>query len=56
MTSKSNRDYTSRDLYIESLEMSLALACDYMINASTMAPAPAPVVDTLTTLRLDMDA
>jgi hypothetical protein len=43
------------DLYIKSLEESLALARDYMTNAPTMAPAPTPVVDPLTTLCLDMD-
>jgi hypothetical protein len=36
--SKSNRDFTASDLYIKSLEESLALACDYMTNAPTMAP------------------
>ncbi len=38
------------------LEESLALACNYMTTAPTMEPAPTPVVDPLTTLRLDMDA
>jgi hypothetical protein len=56
VTSKSNGDFTSRDLYIESLEESLALACNYMTNTPTMAPASAPVFDPMTTLRLDMDA
>jgi hypothetical protein len=54
--SKSNGDFSARDLYIESLEESLALAHDYMTNASMTAPAPTPVVDPMTTLRLDMDA
>jgi hypothetical protein len=36
---KSSGDFTSRDLYIESLKESLALARDYMTNAPTMAPA-----------------
>ncbi len=56
MRSKSKGDFTSHDLYIESLEESLALARDYMTNAPTTAPAPTPVVDPLTTLHLDMDA
>jgi hypothetical protein len=56
VTSKSNGDFSARDLYIESLEESLALPCDYITNASTMAPAPTPVVDPMTTLLLDMDA
>jgi hypothetical protein len=50
LTSKSNRDFTSRDLYIESLEESLALACNYMTNTPTMAPAPTPLINPLTTL------
>jgi hypothetical protein len=44
-TSKSNGDFTTRDLYIESLRESLALARNYMTNAYTTAPAPAPVVN-----------
>jgi hypothetical protein len=55
-TFKSNGDFTTHDLYIASLEESLALARDYMTNASTTAPAPTPVVDPMTTLRPDMDA
>ncbi len=55
-TTKSSGDFTSRDLYIESLKESLALACNYMTNASTMAPAPTPVVDPMATLHLDMEA
>jgi hypothetical protein len=55
-TSKSNGDFTARDLYIESLKESLALAHDYMTNAPKMAPVLTPVVDPMTTLRLDMDA
>jgi hypothetical protein len=55
-TSKSNGDFTTRDLYIESPQESLALACDYMTNAPSTAPAPTPVVDPITTLHLDMDA
>ncbi len=47
-TSKSNSDFAARDLYIESLEESLALARNYMTNAPTTAPP-------MTTLRLDMD-
>ncbi len=54
--SKCNGNFTVRDLYIESLEESLALACDYMTNAPTMAPASTPVVDPLATLHLEMDA
>jgi hypothetical protein len=56
VTSKSNGDFTARDLYIESLEELLALARDYMTNAPTMAPASTPVTNPLTTLRLEMDA
>jgi hypothetical protein len=56
VTSKSNDDFTSRDLYIKSLEESLALARNYMTNAPTTAPAPMPVVNPMTTLRLNMDA
>jgi hypothetical protein len=56
VTSKSNSDFTSRDLYIKSLKELLALACNYMTNASMMAPASTPVVDPMTTLCLDMDA
>jgi hypothetical protein len=55
-TSESNSDFTSCDLYIKSLKESLALACDYMTNAPTRAPAPTPVVNPMTTLHLDMDA
>jgi hypothetical protein len=55
-TSKSNGNITSCDLYIKSLEESLALACDYMTNASTTAPAPTPVINPMTTLHLDMGA
>jgi hypothetical protein len=55
VTSKSNGNFTARDLYIKSLEESLALAHDYMTNASMPAPAPTPVVDHMTPLRLDMD-
>jgi hypothetical protein len=54
--SKSNNNFTSRNLYIESLEESLALARDYMTNAPTTAPAPTPIVDPMTTLPLDMYA
>ncbi len=54
-TSKSNGDFTSRDLYIKSLEETLALARNNMTNAPTMAPVPTPVVDPLTTLHLDID-
>jgi hypothetical protein len=56
VTSKSNGNFTALDLYIKSLEESLALAHNYMTNAPTVAPAPIPVVDPLTTLHLDMDA
>jgi hypothetical protein len=55
-TSKSNGNFTARDLYIKSLEESLALAQDYMTNAPMPAPAPAPVINPMTTLHLDMDA
>jgi hypothetical protein len=54
--SKSNGNITSCDLYMESLEESLALAHNYTTNAPTMAPAPTPVIDPMTIMRLDMDA
>ncbi len=54
--SKSNGDCTTRDLYIESLEESLALARDYKTNAPTPAPASTPIVDPLATLSLELDA
>jgi hypothetical protein len=53
---KSSGDFTSRDLYIKSLEESLALAPDYMTNAPTRAPAPTPVINPMATLRLKMEA
>jgi hypothetical protein len=53
---KSSSDFTSRDLYIKSLEESLALTCDYVTNAFMTAPSPTPVVDLMATLRLDMEA
>jgi hypothetical protein len=56
VTSKSNGNFTARDLYIESLKESLALACNYMTNAPMTAPASTPVIDPLTTLHLEMDA
>jgi hypothetical protein len=56
VTFKSNGDFTSRDLYIKSLEESLALARNYMTNAPMTTPAPTPVVNPLTSLRLDMGA
>jgi hypothetical protein len=56
VTSKSNGNFTSHDLYTKSLEESLALACNYMTNAPRTTPAPTPVVDPMTTLHLDMDA
>jgi hypothetical protein len=40
VTSKSNSDFTSCDLYIESLKESLAIARNYMTNPPTRAPAP----------------
>ncbi len=55
-TTKSSSDFTSRDLYIKSLNESLALARNYVTNVPTMAPAPTPVVNPMTTLRLDMEA
>jgi hypothetical protein len=55
-TSKSNGDFTARDLYIESLEESLALAHNYMTNAPTTAAALTAVVNPLATLRLELDA
>jgi hypothetical protein len=55
-TTKSSGDFTSHDLYIESLEKSLALAHNYVINTPTMAPALTPVIDPMTTLRLNMEA
>jgi hypothetical protein len=54
--SKSNGDCTTRDLYIESLKESLALARDYVTNVPTPAPASTPTVDPLATLRLELDA
>jgi hypothetical protein len=48
MTSKSNSNFTAHVLYIKSLEQSLALACNYMTNAPTPAPASTPVIDPLT--------
>jgi hypothetical protein len=54
--SKSNGDCTTRDLYIESLKESLALARDYVTNAPTPAPASTPIVDPLATLCLELDA
>ncbi len=56
VTSKSNGDFTAHNLYIKSLEESLALARNYMTITPTTALAPAPVVDPLTTLHLNMDA
>jgi hypothetical protein len=56
VTSKNNSNFTACDLYIKSLEESLALACDYMNNAPMTAPATTPVVNPLTTLHLEMDA
>jgi hypothetical protein len=53
--SKSNDDCTTRDLYIGSLEESLALAHDYVTNAPTPAPASTPIIDPLATLRLELD-
>jgi hypothetical protein len=53
---KSSSDFTSLDLYIESLKESLALACNYVINAPKMAPSLTPVISPRATLRLDMDA
>jgi hypothetical protein len=53
---KSNGNFTARDLYIKSLEESLALAHAYMTNAPTPAPASTPIVDPLATLCLKMDA
>jgi hypothetical protein len=55
-TSKSNGNFTACDLYIESLEESLALARDYMTNIPSTAPVPTPVVNPMTTLYLDIDA
>jgi hypothetical protein len=57
-TSKSSSDFTyfiSCDLYIESLEESLALACNYVTNAPTTMPAPTPVINPMATLHLDID-
>jgi hypothetical protein len=55
-TTKSSGDFTLCDLYIESLEESLALACNYVTNTPTTAPALTPVVDPMATLCLDMEA
>jgi hypothetical protein len=55
-TTKSSGEFTSGDLYIESLKESLALACNYVTNSPTTAPAPTPVIDPMATLRLDMEA
>jgi hypothetical protein len=54
--SKSNGDFTARDLYIESLDESLALARDYVTNAPTPAPASTTIVVSLATLHLEMNA
>ncbi len=51
----SSGDFTSRDLYIESLKESLALACNYVTNTPTTAPAPTPVVNPMATLCLNME-
>jgi hypothetical protein len=53
--SKSNSNFTALDLYIESLEESLALARDYITNAPTPAPASTPIADPLASLCLEMD-
>jgi hypothetical protein len=55
-TTKSSGDFTSRDLYIESLKESLALVRNYVTNAPTMTPAPILVVNPMATLHLDMEA
>jgi hypothetical protein len=55
-TTKSSGDFTSRDLYIESLKESLALAPNYVINAPTWAPSLTPIVDPIATLRLKIEA
>ncbi len=39
VTSKSNGNFTTRNLYIKSLEESLALARNYMTNAGLMWPS-----------------
>jgi hypothetical protein len=55
-TTKSSGDFISHDLYIESLEESLALAHNYVTNTPTTAPDPTPVIDPMATLSLDMEA
>jgi hypothetical protein len=55
VTTESSGNFTSRDLYIKSLEESLALARNYVTNAPTTTPAPAPVVDPMDTLHLKME-
>jgi hypothetical protein len=55
-TTKSSSDFTSCDLYIKSLKESLALACNYVTNVPTMAPARTPVVNPTATLHLEMEA
>ncbi len=55
-TTKSSSDFSSRDLYIESLEESLALACNYVTNTLTTALTPTPVVNPMATLLLKMEA
>jgi hypothetical protein len=52
---KSSSDFSSRDLYIESIKESLALARYYMANSPATAPTPTPVVDPMATPHLDMD-
>ncbi len=56
VTTKSSGDFTSRDLYIKSLEKPLALACDYLTSAPTMAPALIPVANPMATLHPDIEA
>jgi hypothetical protein len=55
-TAKSSGDFTLHDLYIKTLEESLALACNYVTNAPTTAPALTPVVNPMVTLCLKMKA
>jgi hypothetical protein len=54
-TITSNSDATSQDLYIESLEESLAIARDYVARPPHTTPLPI-IVDPMATLQVEMDA
>ena len=55
-TTASSGELSTRDLYVESLEESLAIAREYMATAPTTPTPPSTVFDPLATLRTDMDA